>query len=251
MNPIGSVTYVSPGNLVTVTFSEPVKFTDYDTMISNLHTNIDGPYSPYSYSYSIANQNSLVANQTFIEILIQISDVEATLYGNNFEKIQIWWEDLSVITDSIGNSIHEGKITGYLNEFEYLPPEVESGVNNGGQGMKYTIISLFSVNIGIKMFISSSASIMWSLIHVLQVFRYILMINIKMPKIIDILMEYMAIVVGEVDEVEKIVPDVFNIYLLNSSDINDKMYIQPSFQKYGYETPYLTDLYGRQILMFL
>ena len=251
MNPIGSVTNVSPGNLVTVTFSEPVKFADYDIMISNLHTNIDGPHSPYSYTYSIANQNSLTVNQTFTQLLIQISNVKSTLYGNKLEKIQIWWEDLSVITDSTGNSIHDGKITGYLNEFEYLQPELESGVNNGGQSMKYTIISLFSVNIAIKMFISSSAAIMWSLIHVLQVFRYILMINIKMPKIIDILMEYMAIVVGEVDEVEKIVPDVFNIYLLNSSDINDKMYIQPSFQKYGYETPYLTDLYGRQIFMFL
>ena len=251
MNPIGSITHVSPGNLVTVTFSEPVKFTDYNAMISNLHTNIDGHYSPYRYSYSVTNQNSLVADQTFIELLIQIKDVKATLYGNKQEKIQIWWEDTSVITDSIGNSIHNGKITGHLNEFEYLSPEVESGVNNGGQSMKYTLISLFSVNIAIKMFISSSAAIMWSLIHVLQAFRYILMINIKMPKIIDILMEYMAVVVGEVEEAEKIVPDVINIYFLNSSDINDKMYIQSSFQKYGYETPYLTDLYGRQIFMFL
>ena len=251
MNPIGSITNVSPANLVTVTFSEPVKFADYDIMILNLHTNIDGPRSPYSYSYSIANQNSLAANQTFIQLLIQIKDVKATFYGNKLEKIQIWWEDLSVIVDSTGNSIHEGKITGYLNEFEYISPELESGVSSGGQSMKYTIISLFSVNIAIKMFISSSAAIMWSLIHVLQVFRYILMINIKMPKVIDILMEYMAVVVGEVDEVENIVPDVFNLYLLNSSDINDRMYIQPNFQKYGYETPYLTDLYGRQIFMFL
>ena len=251
MNPIGSITHVSPGNLVTVAFSEPVKFTDYNAMISNLHTNIDGPHSPYSYTYSIANQYSLIANQTFIQLLIQISNVKATLYGNKQEKIQIWWEDLSIITDSTGNNINKGKITGYLNEFEYLSPEVESGVRNGGQSMKYAIISLFSINIAIKMFISSSAAIMWSLINVLQVFRFILMVNIKMPKIIDILMEYMAVVVGEVDEVDNIVPDVLNLYLLNSSDINDKMYIQSNFQKYGYETPYLTDLYGKQIFMFL
>ena len=251
MNPIGSITHVSPGNLVIVTFSEPVKFTDYNAMISNLHTNIDDHHSPYSYSYSIANQYSLIANQTFIQLLIQISNVKATLYGNKQEKIQIWWEDLSIITDSTGNNINKGKITGYLNEFEYLSPEVESGVRNGGQSMKYAIISLFSINIAIKMFISSSAAIMWSLINVLQVFRFILMVNIKMPKIIDILMEYMAVVVGEVDEVDNIVPDVLNLYLLNSSDINDKMYIQSNFQKYGYETPYLTDLYGKQIFMFL
>jgi hypothetical protein len=52
--------------------------------------------------------------------------------------------------------------------------------------MKYTLMTMFSVNMVLKTVISSSAALMWSLIHVLQVFRYILMININRSKMIDI-----------------------------------------------------------------
>ena len=92
---------------------------------------------------------------------------------------------------------------------------------------------------------------MWSLIHVIQAFRYILMMNMKMPKIFDILIEYMSIAIGELDKVDNLNPDVLNLYLPNSSDISDQMYIQPNFQKYDYETPYLTDLYGRKVFLVL
>ena len=242
---------MSADNVVTVTFNEPVKFADYDTMESNMKTNIDGPKSPYSYSFSIANKDSLVANQTFTKLQIAITSLTTTIYGNDREKIQIWWTDLSVITDEAGNSLSSGKIEGNLNVFEYLPPAVEKATRSTGQSIKFSILSLFSMNILLKLFISTSAGIMWSLIHVLQAFRYILMLNINMPKIIDVLMEYMAIVIGELDEVDNLTPDVLNTYLLNSSDINDQMFIRANFQKYGYDTPYLTDLYGRKIFMAL
>ena len=83
MNPTGSVTDVSADNVITITFSKPVKFIDYDIMKSNLNTFIDGPKTPYSYSYLIFNQNELATNQTFTKLLISIVDIKATLYGNN------------------------------------------------------------------------------------------------------------------------------------------------------------------------
>ena len=95
---------MSLDNVVTVTFSEPVKFADYNIMETHLETFIDGPKSPYSYTYSIVNKDSLVANQTFTELKISITNVQATLFGNSNEEIQIWWTDLSVITDRIGNN---------------------------------------------------------------------------------------------------------------------------------------------------
>ena len=240
---------MSLDNVVTVTFSEPVKFADYNIMETHLETFIDGPKSPYSYTYSIVNKDSLVANQTFTELKISITNVQATLFGNSNEEIQIWWTDLSVITDRIGNNLTSGKIVGNLNQIEYLSPSVQSSAENGGESMKLAILSLFSVNLIMKLIISSSAAIMWSLIHVLQAIRYILMINIKMPKVIDIMMKYLVIIIGEVEEIENLIPDIINIYFLDSSDLNKEMHIRPNFQKYGYETPYLTDLYGKQIFV--
>ena len=224
-------------------------FADYSNMESNLETFIDGPKSPYSYKYSIVNTHSLVANQTFTKLQIAITNVKATLFGNNRERIQIWWTDPSLIADEAGNSLSGGKIVGNLNQLEYLSPSVVEATQTSGKSMKLAILSLFSMNLLMKLVISSSAAVMWSLIHVLQVIRYILMMNIKMPKVIDIMMKYMVIVIGEVEEIENLIPDILNIYFLDSSELNKEMHIRPNFQKYGYETPYLTDLYGKQILV--
>lgn len=99
--------------------------------------------------------------------------------------------------------------------------------------MKYTLISMFSINMLLKVVISSSAALMWSLIHVLQAFRYILLINIKMPKMTEILMKYLAVVVGDVDEMEEMIPDIFNTYIIDSDSLNVNVTLYTKFEENG------------------
>ena len=99
--------------------------------------------------------------------------------------------------------------------------------------MKYTLLTMFSVNMVLKVVISSSAALMWSLIHVLQVFRYVLLINIKMPAMVDILMQYLAVVVGEIDEMEEAVPDIFNTYIIDGDSLNSSITLYPKFEDNG------------------
>lgn len=99
--------------------------------------------------------------------------------------------------------------------------------------MKYTLISMFSVNMLLKAVISSSAATMWSLIHVLQVFRYILLINIEMPSVMNIVYKYLGVVVGDIDEVQHIVPDIFNQYVVDSNQLNINITIYPKFVDNG------------------
>ena len=211
IKPIASVTSVSDNNLVTITFSEPAFFRDQNAFKQNMNTNIDGPESPYKYSIRITN-TGFVENATFTSIHIQVYDIQASIIGLNKEKFEVWFDDLSVIQDQANNSLSEGKIIGYLKTFEYVPPKIREAVSNGGASKKYTMISMFSINMLIKLFISSSALIMRSLIYVLQVFRYILMININMPDLILVMMDYLAIVVGDIDELENFTPYIYNIY---------------------------------------
>jgi len=126
--------------------------------------------------------------------------------------------------------------------------------------MKYTLITMFSMNMILKAIISSSASLMWSLVHVLQVFRYILMINIEMPKVMDILMKYLAVVVGEIDEIEDLVPNFLSQYALDMDalSINITLYQRfedngkPSLDKFlGYESPFIGILFSRQMTIIL
>lgn len=99
--------------------------------------------------------------------------------------------------------------------------------------MKYTLMTIFSVNLLLKLVISSSAALMWSLIHVLQAFRYILLVNIKMPLLIGVLMKYMGVVVGEVDEIDSIIPDLVNTYVINSTDISPTSILYERFEENG------------------
>ena len=245
IRPIASVTSVSDNNLVTITFSESVLFRDQIAFTQNMNTNIDGPESPYKYSTRITNKR-FVENATFTELYIQVYEIQAPIVGLNKEKFEVWFDNLSVIQDQAKNSLSEGKIIGHLNTFEYISPEVLETTSNGGASMKYTIISMFSINMLMKLFISSSASSMWNLIHMLQVFRLILMININMPILISVMMDYLAIAVGEIDELEQFIPDIYNTYIINSDELNEDAIMVGRFKQNGYEKPYLTDLFGKQ-----
>ena len=216
-----------------------------------MRTNINGPFSPYKYSYKIIDeQRLLLENQTFTKMHISIYDIQASIIGNGREKIEIWWDDLSIIQDPSNNTLSEGKIIGHLSFFEYLSPEAVEAVSGGGSGVKYTILSMFSINLALRFIISSSAATMWSLIHVLQVFRYTLMMNIFVPKLVRIMLQYLVVVIGEIDELEELIPDVLNEYVLNTDDLAQNMTIYSKFEENDYETPYLTELQGKKFFIF-
>ena len=84
-----------------------------------------------------------------------------------------------------------------------------------------------------KIVISSSAAVMWSLIHVLQLFRYILYINVNSPDIMSSLVNYLGIVVGDSGDSEKMLPDIVNQYLINSSDISSNFTLYTKFSDNG------------------
>ena len=121
--PKASIISVSTKNLLTVRFSEPVKFKNYTLMSQNLKANINGPSSPYIFDYAIENSNgALQANKSFTQMIVQISNIQVSIFGGGIEKIELWFEDRSVVQDLANNSMSPGKIVGNLNYFEYIAP---------------------------------------------------------------------------------------------------------------------------------
>ena len=99
--------------------------------------------------------------------------------------------------------------------------------------MKYVILAMFAINIILQILIGSSAALMWGLIHSLQIFRYILMVNLNMPKLVDIILKYLAVAVGEIDEIEELMPDVISTYIIEPSDLNTNFTLYPRFEENG------------------
>ena len=214
-----------------------------------MKTFINGPKSPYIYSTKIANTN-LAESTTFTELYVQVYDIQESIIGSGKEKFEMWFDDLTVIQDLANNSLSDCTMIGNLNRYIYISPEVLESTERSGSSIKYTFISIFSINMLIKLFVSSSASIMWSLMHVLQVFRFILMINIKMPRLISMTIDYLGVVIGEIEELDELIPDIYNEYVIDSEELNTDAIVLERFEENGYEKPYLTDLYGKQAFTF-
>ena len=75
------------------------------------------------------------------------------------------------------------------------------------------------------------------------------MINVHMPELILVMNDYLAVVVGEVDELEQFIPDIYNLYIIDSDELNNNAVVLGRFKENGYEKPYLTDLYGKQAFL--
>ena len=68
-------------------------------------------------------------------------------------------------------------------------------------------------------------------------------------------MEYLAVVVGEVDEIEEMMPDLFNTYVIDGDALNTNMTLYTRFEEngkksymliiLGYDSPFLTMLFGK------
>ena len=214
-----------------------------------MKTFINGPKSPYLYSTKITNTN-LAESTTFTELYVQVYDIQESIIGSGKEKFEMWFDDLTVIQDLANNSLSDCTMIGNLNRYIYISPEVLESTERSGSSIKYTFISIFSINMLIKFFVSSSASIMWSLMHVLQVFRFVLMINIKMPRLISMTIDYLGVVIGEIEELDELIPDIYNKYVIDSEELNTDAIVLERFEENGYEKPYLTDLYGKQAFTF-
>ena len=74
---------------------------------------------------------------------------------------------------------------------------------------------------------------MWSLIHVLQALRYILLINVRMPLLINILMEYLAVAVGELRIIETTIPDFISMFIVDSDKLHENSILYDRFQENG------------------
>lgn len=74
------------------------------------------------FEHAIDNSRGLlVENEPFTKMEVQISNIQANIFGSGVEKIDMWFKDTSVITDLANNTFAPEKIRGNLKHHEYIP----------------------------------------------------------------------------------------------------------------------------------
>ena len=55
----------------------------------------------------------------------------------------------------------------------------------------------------------------------------------EMPSLIQIILKYLAVAVGEIDEIENLMPDVLTTYVVDTSELNYNYTLYPRFKDNG------------------
>jgi hypothetical protein len=69
--------------------------------------------------------------------------------------------------DIAGNSAKMKETSAQAQEYIYFDPASAAAVNGGGESMKYSFLTVVSLNILLKVVLQSSMSAMWSAVHAL------------------------------------------------------------------------------------
>lgn len=74
--------------------------------------------------------------------------------------------------------------------------------------MKYTFMSVFSFNLILKLVLNSSMNYLWGLVHALQVFSFLLYLNIDFPSNVQLFTQYFKMASGDLDELNQYLPNI-------------------------------------------
>ena len=80
--------------------------------------------------------------------------------------------------------------------------------NTLGETMRAVVVSMFSVNIVLKLTMAASASFLWSMVHSIQLIQFLLFIDIPLPPNLYVLISYLEVATGNIEEFKMLLPSV-------------------------------------------
>ena len=116
------------------------------------------------------------------------------------ENVRISFIDYSQITDANGNVLVNGSFSEKNPApFVYVSDDEQNAIAGGGESMKYAFLSALGFQLGLKVIINGSMQYLWGLVHALQVFQYLLLMNIDFPPNLPAFVAYFSIATGDTD----------------------------------------------------
>ena len=97
-----------------------------------------------------------------------------------------------------------------------------------GEGNAYAALSMFSIQMPLKLllyllnvlknFRSFSTSVLWELLHAMQIFRFMVMLNVHTPAILFKFTEPMEVAMAELEQLEEYTPKLFSEILFSFNE---------------------------------
>ncbi|CDW90898.1 cadg multi-domain protein [Stylonychia lemnae] len=254
ISPTLFVRAITPLNLIYVEFSEGVQLTEASALsFANIEIKIEGTKSEYIFDWRIIEdlKNPLVPGRIIQRFQIKLQDLKTSLEGT--ENIKISLKNYSQVTDLAENSVTQDSFAS-VNPypFIYFSPVEQSTAQNGGQSLKYTFLSVFSFNIALKILLNSSMQFLWGLVHALQVFNFLLYMNIDFPENVELFSNYLKVASGDIDEFNQFIPNIGD-YIIDENQVNEAIDNEKLQQKFQDDeiSPYFIIAFGQKLTLWV
>ena len=137
--------------------------------------------------------------------------------------------------------------------FIYVSDDENNAINGGGASMKYAFLSAMGFQLGLKIIINGSMQYLWGLVHALQVFQFLLLMNIDFPPNLAGFASYFSIASADTGSlgIREYIPDLKS-FLINVEDIEgqyDNEMLPPKFVEKGL-SPYFMIAYNDKLSMW-
>ena len=177
LNPQFSIKTVTRYNELLIEFSETIVL-EKSTTISeeNLDIKISGPTPPYNFGFNFTQEYK--AGDELKNFIIALVNITTSLNGLGKEQVYLNFINPESINDLSGNPLLPVTLEANLTYYIYVPEAEMNSVENVGQSTKFAAIMLLLLNLALKILLKSAMSFLWDLVHILQVFRYEILLNI-------------------------------------------------------------------------
>eukprot|EP00347_Sterkiella_histriomuscorum_P005340 403356986 len=251
--PTFRVSSINAKNLIYVEFSEPIQIFE-ETALSpdNIQIEITGKATKYKFSWRMINdvKNPLLPGRIINKFAFVSSEFQQSLDGS--EKYKITFQNYSAIQDLAGNPVAaESYAEINVNSFVFLSASEQSTISSGGSSLKYTFMSVFSFNLVLKVVLNSSMQYLWGLVHALQVFNFLLYMNIDFPNNVQTFSGYLKVASGDIEEMQQYIPNIAD-YIVNIKNVESSMDNEKLQQKFIDDDvpPYFIVAFGQKLTLW-
>ncbi len=174
------------------------------------------------------------------------------MFGSGVEKCHIKIIDPNSITDKslYPNSLGSAAVVIDLSPYKYISDGERAAAVAGGESVKYSVVMTLILNLLLKIIMKNSMSYLWDLVHALQVWQLIALIDLNVPPNLEIFNEYLGIASGDMEEVQEVIPDFSQLLIVEEDMVVHADSLASEMLKRGVESPYVLIAFGKSLTLW-
>ena len=206
---------------------------------------IDGPLSPYTFTFTIDNTTGFETGTIDDNFKIQM-DFQSSLLGENQETITVFFNNIAILEDIDRNYLQtEEESIEVPYQLVVLSDEEKAAANSQANTSLLSLILTFGTSLLFQFVMGGTIEATWLLLGTLQLMSLLPLLNLNLPANFREFSKNLSLLNGE----PQAFPNIFQYYY-DTLGIDYLPYNQ-YFEKMNFKTSYLLLNAGRKVMIWM